>query len=89
MNIAILWHLVSHHQSVRDIVADLAIAKTHLDMVRGLYSHKLGTWLCEGCGQPQGDAEVHETSEGVHLCQACVEEFLREAEEFDNLGAAN
>lgn len=79
MSIAILKHLAQRHQAVRDMVADLAIAQTHLDLVRNLYRQALGAWVCEACGQPQPGEAYNRTPDGVHLCDPCAGEFQREA----------
>ena len=89
MSIALLKHLLQRHQAVRDMVADLAIAQTHLDLVRSLYRDALGAWACEACGQVQQSQAYHQTPDGVHLCDACAEEFRREAAEADRLEATH
>jgi hypothetical protein len=79
MSVAILKHLAQRHQAVRDMVADLAIAQTHLDLVRSIYREALGAWVCEACGQAQPGEAFNQTPDGVHLCDACAEEFQHEA----------
>jgi hypothetical protein len=80
MSIAMLRHLAHKHQAVRDMVADLAIAQTHLDLVRNLYRQALGAWVCEACGQSQLGEAYNQTQDGVHLCDACAQEFQREVQ---------
>ncbi|MFH1034349.1 MAG: hypothetical protein V1806_07570 [Pseudomonadota bacterium] len=79
MSIAMLRHLMQRHQAVRDMVADLAIAQTHLELVRSLYREALGAWVCESCGQAQQGEAYNQTPDGVHLCDACAEQFQSEA----------
>jgi ribosomal protein L37AE/L43A len=46
--------------------------------VRSIYHEALGAWVCEACGQPQPDEAYNQTPDGVHLCDACADEFQKE-----------